>query len=211
MWAALKSPLLIGADLRHISPAALTILNNPAIIALNQDPLGRSMYRVRVDTNVAKDEYGQGETHVWTGTLSGGDQVVVFLNAANEDFVMEAKLSEMFYHDGPEGSASQVQDEWEVYDLWANRMSREVAKKLLAAKTEVEANQIYRNANWFNSTEISYKDGLKQRDPRLMGKMITTIPKGGKLIQKVERHSVGVYRLKNLTNFSKRYIIHKEL
>ena len=34
MWAALKSPLLIGADLRHLDAAALRILNNPAIIAV---------------------------------------------------------------------------------------------------------------------------------------------------------------------------------
>lgn len=60
MWAAVKSPLLIGADLRKLSPKTLTILNNPAIIAVNQDPLGRSALRIFRDENVKKDRYGQG-------------------------------------------------------------------------------------------------------------------------------------------------------
>ena len=35
MWAALKSPLLIGADLRELSTQTLSILNNPAVIAVS--------------------------------------------------------------------------------------------------------------------------------------------------------------------------------
>lgn len=55
MWAALKSPLLIGADIRELSPEALSILNNPAVIALSQDPVGRPAKRVFRDQNVLKD------------------------------------------------------------------------------------------------------------------------------------------------------------
>ncbi len=55
MWAALKSPLLIGADIRELSPEALSILNNPAVIALSQDPAGRPATRVFRDQNVPKD------------------------------------------------------------------------------------------------------------------------------------------------------------
>lgn len=39
LWAVTASPLLIGADVLTLSPAALTILANPAVLALNQDPL----------------------------------------------------------------------------------------------------------------------------------------------------------------------------
>ncbi|TGZ80885.1 glycoside hydrolase [Ascodesmis nigricans] len=38
LWAALKSPLLIGTDISALSPAALAILKNHALIAFNQDP-----------------------------------------------------------------------------------------------------------------------------------------------------------------------------
>jgi alpha-galactosidase len=49
MWSALKSPLLIGTDLRDLTGPALTILNNPAVIAINQDPLSRSAVQILRD------------------------------------------------------------------------------------------------------------------------------------------------------------------
>ncbi len=47
LWAAIKSPLFLGNDLRSMTPETLSILNNPAIIALSQDPKGRSVLRVQ--------------------------------------------------------------------------------------------------------------------------------------------------------------------
>ena len=40
LWAILKSPLVIGTDLRKLSKAALNILTAEEIIAVNQDKLG---------------------------------------------------------------------------------------------------------------------------------------------------------------------------
>jgi Alpha galactosidase A len=40
LWSISKAPLLIGADVRNIGSAALTILSNPEVIAINQDSLG---------------------------------------------------------------------------------------------------------------------------------------------------------------------------
>jgi len=84
----------MGNDLRTLSASSLTILNNPAIIAVNQDPVGRSVARIRRDFNVSKDKYGIGEIHVWSGPLSGGDQLVIFLNACGEDREVSASLAE---------------------------------------------------------------------------------------------------------------------
>lgn len=41
----MKSPLLMGNDIRKIAPVDLAILSNPPVIAVNQDPLGRSASR----------------------------------------------------------------------------------------------------------------------------------------------------------------------
>lgn len=38
LWCMMKSPLLIGADLRSIPPESLAILKNKELIAVNQDP-----------------------------------------------------------------------------------------------------------------------------------------------------------------------------
>ena len=40
LWALMKSPLLIGTDLRNIAPESLDILLAAEVIAINQDPLG---------------------------------------------------------------------------------------------------------------------------------------------------------------------------
>ena len=40
LWALLKAPLLVSADLGHIDPEALAILRARELIAVNQDPLG---------------------------------------------------------------------------------------------------------------------------------------------------------------------------
>jgi alpha-galactosidase len=199
----------MGNDLRHLSAASLTILNNPAVIAISQDPEGRSVARVRRELNVAKDKYGVGEIQVWSGSLYGGDQVVILLNAAGEDARISASLEEIFLHDGPEGSAPQVKEEWEVYDLWANRMDNAVAKKILDAPAE-KLTSLFMEVDWYNSTKVPYKDGLKNGDPRLLGKKISKISPGGSLTAKVKRHSAEMYRLRSVGSGGKRKVHAKE-
>lgn len=40
LWALLKSPLLIGADLRSLRRKSLQLLKNPGVLAISQDPMG---------------------------------------------------------------------------------------------------------------------------------------------------------------------------
>jgi alpha-galactosidase len=197
MWAIIKSPLLMGNDLRKLSPKSLTILNNPAIIAISQDPLGRSAVRVRRDVDgVKKDKYGVGEIQVWSGDLWDHDQIVVFLNAGDEDREISSDLEEIFVADGPGGSAAQVHEAWDVYDLWADRMEDSVAEKILGAKME-EVMKISKELNWYNSTAVSYEKGLRDGDKRLMGTKVGSIMPEGAWTAMVPRHGVGVYRLRN--------------
>lgn len=46
LWAAMKSPLVLGNDLRHVSPGILSILLNTEVIAVNQDKLAIPATRV---------------------------------------------------------------------------------------------------------------------------------------------------------------------
>ncbi|KAL4883039.1 glycoside hydrolase superfamily [Aspergillus karnatakaensis] len=70
-WAALKSPLIIGADIRSLSEETLEILKNKEIIALNQDPLGLPVHYVE---GVSEE----GSIQVWAGKLEKGSVVLVF-------------------------------------------------------------------------------------------------------------------------------------
>ncbi|CAE6495792.1 unnamed protein product [Rhizoctonia solani] len=73
-WAAAKSPLLIGTKLTGISTDALAILKNPRLLAVNQDPLGKSISLQR--------RYA-GDKDVWSGPLSDGSTVVIVINWKN--------------------------------------------------------------------------------------------------------------------------------
>ena len=194
MWAVVNSPLLMGNDLRTLSPSALTILNNPAVIAINQDPLAKSAIRIFRNTNVAKDEYGMGECQIWSGKLFGGDQVVVFLNAADEDLEMSATLKEIFIREA--GKAPQVEEEWHVHDLWANRMDEDTARKILEAPVGSRT-RLLAEANWYNATATPYDQGIKHGDGRVLGKKVNTIEPHGVLKANVKRHSVEMFRLRS--------------
>lgn len=61
--------------------------------------------RVARNTSVPEDRYGEGETHIWSGPLAGGDRVLSLLNAAAVDLEMTAHLEDIFVGDGPSCSA----------------------------------------------------------------------------------------------------------
>jgi alpha-galactosidase len=140
---------------------------------------------------------------VWSGALAGGDQVVVLLNVADEDLDISVGLDEIFIFDGPGGSAPQVKQAWHVYDLWADRMDDKLAQQVLDADTET-ARKLLNRANWYNSTAIPYKDGLKAGDDRLFGRKVDTIKARGTLTKRVRKHAAEVYRLKAVGEGGKR-------
>ena len=75
MWAMLAAPLLAGNDLPNMKPEVKAILTNKAVIALDQDSLGKQAERI----------YADGEVEVWTRPLAGGDLAVAVLNASWQD------------------------------------------------------------------------------------------------------------------------------
>lgn len=70
LWALVKAPLLIGANLATISSASLGILKAKEVIAINQDDLG-----------VAGDIiFKEGPIEIWAGPLSNNERAVVLFN-----------------------------------------------------------------------------------------------------------------------------------
>ena len=70
LWAEMAAPLLAGNDLTTMSAATREILTNRAVIAVDQDPLGRQGFAV------------QSANGLWvlTKPLAGGDRAVVLFN-----------------------------------------------------------------------------------------------------------------------------------
>ncbi|KAK9240069.1 glycoside hydrolase superfamily [Lipomyces kononenkoae] len=198
-WAAVKSPLLMGNDVNVMDAKALSILNNPAIIAVSQDPLGvpavrRWRYYVN-DTN----QYGQGEIQMWSGPLFGGDQLVILLNAGNSSRTMNATLADIFCV--ATGIAKEIQEDWDVYDLWANRMDDATAQSIIDGTSIMGAGTSVASF-YYNATQVSYKEGLAANDPLLYGKLTGTVTAGGAIETEVPRHGVAMLRLRKRTTTS---------
>ncbi|MFI7600235.1 glycoside hydrolase family 27 protein [Actinoplanes sp. NPDC049681] len=73
MWALMAAPLIAGNDLTAMNAATRTILTNPEVIAVDQDPLGAQGRRVR----------DLGDQEVWSKKVQGsGVRVVALWNRA---------------------------------------------------------------------------------------------------------------------------------
>ncbi|KAH8683139.1 glycoside hydrolase family 27 protein [Tricladium varicosporioides] len=215
MWSAVKSPLIMGNDIRVIKPADLAILSNAAVIAVNQDPLGSSAARRWLyhtnETNNATDNGMQ----MWSGSLvstTGGDyndMVVLLVNGANSTQVMNATLADIFIDSGPQGTAPQVGMSWEVRDLWANRMSNAEAQAIINASSAVgNATNGYNattvGSGRYNATATSYKVGLAANNTLLLGNATTTVMPSGTVTATVDPHGAALFRLRAVATGSMR-------
>ena len=106
LWCILAAPLLAGNDLRSASQATLDILENPEVIAVDQDSLGRQGHRVSLDASLG----------VWAKPLTDGSQAVALFNGGAQT----AKVSVKWANLGLKGSP-------QVRDLWARADKGRVA------------------------------------------------------------------------------------
>ncbi|CAI4036664.1 hypothetical protein SMKI_15G5150 [Saccharomyces mikatae IFO 1815] len=187
MWAMVKSPLIIGADVNHLKESSYSIYSQASVIAINQDPKGVPATRVWRHYVSQTDKYGKGEIQLWSCPLDNGDQVIALLNGSNKKRPMNASLEDIFF-DSYLGS-EELSSSWDIYDLWANRIDNTIASNILK-------NNKVTNSSLYNATELSYKEGLSKNDTRLFGVQIGTVSPGGLLNTTVPAHGVALYRLR---------------
>ncbi|KAF2868968.1 alpha-galactosidase [Massariosphaeria phaeospora] len=194
MWAIHSSPMLIGTNVGTLSPANLAIYSNPAILAINQDPSAGGASR-KWRYFVDPDETGEGEISLWTRGLKNGDRIVALLNAANSTMMMNASMNEIFFDQRTAGAyrePEELRQTWDIYDLWANRMSEEEAASIINGNATTRGNHTTR----FNATATSYAEGIANNDTALFGVHVGSIAPSGTFSAEIARHSVGVYRLR---------------
>ncbi|MFD9688744.1 NEW3 domain-containing protein [Kitasatospora sp. NPDC059088] len=73
LWAMMAAPLISSTDLTHLSPAALAVLGNEDVIAVDQDRLGVQGKVVQHDTGY----------DVLSKPLAGGDRAVALFNSSD--------------------------------------------------------------------------------------------------------------------------------
>ncbi|MBB5714381.1 hypothetical protein FHS94_001212 [Sphingomonas aerophila] len=99
LWAMINSPLIIGFDLRKLTPELQAIFGNGDLIALNQDPAG----------NQAVIAYQSDDYQLLVKTLANGDKAAALFNrsAAPTDVVLTAAQLKM-----SDGAPVQLTDLW---------------------------------------------------------------------------------------------------
>ena len=106
-WAALKSPLIMGAAMHNISQAQTDIMTDKEVIAVSQDPLGSAAHFV-------EDLYIEGTRQVWAGRLTDG-WVVLLTNEADEEQDLGLEWNSLKIL--PEHTAFEVRDVWKKAEL----------------------------------------------------------------------------------------------
>lgn len=104
LWAMMAAPLIAGNDLRKMTNAVKTVLTNPEVIAVDQDPLGYQGYRVR----------RTGDLDVWVKPLVGsGERAVALFNRSTKKASISVSWAEL----GLAPGAAQARDLWAHQDL----------------------------------------------------------------------------------------------
>ncbi|HET6869788.1 MAG TPA: glycoside hydrolase family 27 protein [Solirubrobacteraceae bacterium] len=101
MWAIVAAPLILGSDPRALSPSAVSMLENPEVLAVDQDRLGVQ------GTMIAE----RGSAQVWAKPLAGGQVAVALLNRGMQPVSIATTASQV-------GLAAARS--YRVRDLWAH-------------------------------------------------------------------------------------------
>ncbi|ORY39626.1 glycoside hydrolase [Rhizoclosmatium globosum] len=109
VWAALKSPLLLGHDITKMTQATMEIIGNKDVIAINQDPLGKSAFLRAVLENV----------FVWVGELTKGERVLLVVNTADHEISVDILMRAFTISD--KDAISSFKWKVKAKDLWTKK------------------------------------------------------------------------------------------
>nr|3A5V_A Chain A, Alpha-galactosidase [Umbelopsis vinacea] len=108
IWAALKSPLILGNDVTNITNTTKEIIMNKEVIAVNQDSSFSPANRIWV----------KGDQQLFSGNLANNTQVVILLNAGDSAAKMTATWDDIWVYNLPNVDSSRS---IEVRDLWKQK------------------------------------------------------------------------------------------
>jgi alpha-galactosidase len=100
LWCILAAPLISGNDLSTMSPETLSMLTNPEVVAVDQDPAGTEGHRVSEE----------GPLQAWVKPLADGSRAVGLFNQGESTIPVTVRFKGI-------GLSGEVL----VRDLWARK------------------------------------------------------------------------------------------
>lgn len=130
LWAILNSPLLLGNDLRNMSPQALDILTNKEIIAINQDSLGIQGFKYKKE----------GTVEIWVKPMANDEWALCFFNRSQQpsDFTFNWEKETMKDNIFDKEITFNRDNIYKIKDLYQHKVIGNTKKAL---KQKLEPNQ----------------------------------------------------------------------
>ena len=121
MWCMMASPLILGNDIRNMSPEVRDILTNREMIAIDQDALGVQGLHLMDDEGL----------QFWFKPLEGGDWAFTILNATKEDKTYTLDWQKFNFTDKEVSGLSTHFDTmvYQVYNLWTHKQEGKTTLK----------------------------------------------------------------------------------
>ncbi|KAF8746738.1 Melibiase, partial [Rhizoctonia solani] len=113
MWAAVKSPLILGNDVTEMTAETLEIITNQAVIAVSQDANGSPANRLW------KRTLTDGDLSLWIGSLVNDTWVIALVNTSPKSQRVDLPFADIFTDSSPTIRKSKFR----LYDLWAQKTS----------------------------------------------------------------------------------------
>lgn len=123
MWAMIAAPLMLSSDPRTLPPSTIAMLENPRVIAIDQDPLG-------VQGSLLT-QAGSGQ--VWVKPLAGGDVAVALLNRGSTPLQISTTTTAVGLPATPY---------YRLIDVWSNDTTTTTGA--LGATVPADAAELYR-------------------------------------------------------------------
>ncbi len=101
LWSMMSAPLILSSDISRLSPQAIAILSNRAVISVDQDPLGQEATLIRRSP----------QTDVLLKPLKGGEYAVAVLNRDIRPVQLELRPAELGFAENS-GCRLDAQDLW---------------------------------------------------------------------------------------------------
>ena len=117
LWCMMASPLILGNDLRTITPEVLKIVTNKELIAINQDPLGIQCKRIK-----------KGAVDILIKPLADGSFALCFFNKYGGPKTASCSLRSL------ESYGLQFSEQYAVSDLWTGDVVRVIDKLTVKVK-----------------------------------------------------------------------------
>jgi len=123
LWSMMSAPLILSSDLPRLSPGAVAILGNQAVLAVDQDPLGRMATLLR----------RSAATDVLIKPLQDGDYAVAVLNRASATQRIELRAHDLGF--------AGARCRFDVQDLWSG--ARQASAEALRAQVQAHDTDIW--------------------------------------------------------------------